>query len=99
MVTAHLSSSLGEEAGNPDSDAEKWKSQLTSLAGWFWCQLSKRQLNLFYLVSLSWGTVFVPAFGWQLLTVSTQMCVQMSFCIEAGFPTFAAVTCQGPEHV
>lgn len=39
MVTAHLSSSLGEEAGNPDSDAEEWNSQLTSLAAWFLCQL------------------------------------------------------------
>lgn len=39
LMTTHLSSSLGEQVGNPDSDAEEWNSQLTSLAGWFWCHL------------------------------------------------------------
>jgi len=43
MVTTHLSSSLGEQVGNPDSDVEERGSWLTSLAGWFWCCLPRLQ--------------------------------------------------------
>lgn len=39
MVTTHFSSSLGEQVGNSDSNAEERNSQLTRLAGWFWCHL------------------------------------------------------------
>lgn len=74
MVTTHLSSSLEEQAGNPESNAEERNSQLTSLAGWFWCHLPGLQKGSwiceFYSVSLSQGAVFVPTFGWQLLTAS-----------------------------
>lgn len=34
LVTTHLSSLLGKQVGNPDSDVEERSSQLTSLAGW-----------------------------------------------------------------
>lgn len=39
MVTTDLSSLLGKQVGNPDSNLEQQSSQLISLAGWFCCHL------------------------------------------------------------
>lgn len=99
MVTTDLSSLLGKQVGNPDSNLEQQSSQLISLAGWFCCHLPGLQKGSwiceFYSLSLSQGAMFVPAFGWQLLTMSTHCACWGHFAQRLNFLPTQQWLCQG----
>lgn len=103
MVTTDLSSLLGKQVGNPDSNLEQQSSQLISLAGCFCCHLPGLQKGSwiceFYSVSLSQGAMFVPAFGWQLLTVSTHWACWGHFAQRLNFLPTQQWLARAPEDV